>query len=110
MIDALIAGQLTGDPEQRAGKAETVFVVAKVRTQAGDGESYLVNVIAFDSAVGQSLLRLREGDAVALSGSLTPKVWTDKQGTARAVMDLIAHKILVRELSLGDVELARTFE
>ena len=96
MIDALIAGHISGDPEQRAGKAETVYVVAKVRVQAGDGEIYPVNVIAFDSHVCQLLLDLRDGDAVSLTGSLTPKVWTDKQGNSRPVVDLVAHKVLAR--------------
>ena len=94
MIDALIAGRVFGDPEQRAGKAESLFVVAKLRAQAGDGETYLVNVIAFDSQVCRELLVLRDGDALSVVGSLTPKVWTDKQGISRPVVDLIAHKII----------------
>lgn len=94
MINALIAGHVSGDPEQRAGKADTVFVVAKVRAQAGDGEIYPVNVIAFDTQVCQVLLDLRDGDAVSLAGSLTPKVWTDKQGNSRPVVDLIAYKVM----------------
>ena len=94
MIEALIAGRVFGDPEQRAGKAESVFVVAKVRAQAGDGETYSVNVIAFESQVCQALLALRDGDALSLAGSLTPKIWTDKQGNSRPVVDLIAHKII----------------
>lgn len=94
MIDALIAGRVFGDPEQRAGKAESVFVVVKVRAQAGDGDTYLVNVIAFDSQVCRELLAMRDGDAVSLAGSLTPKIWTDKQGNNRPVVDLIAHKMM----------------
>lgn len=94
MIDALIAGRILGDPEQRAGKAESIFVVAKVRAQAGDGELYIANVIAFDSQVCKELLVLRDGDAVSIAGSLTPKIWTDKQGVSRPVVDLVAHKIL----------------
>ena len=94
MIDAIIAGRVFGEPEQRAGKAESAFVVAKVRAQAGDGEVYLVNVIAFDSQVCQELLAARDGDAVSLVGSLTPKIWTDKQGNNRPVVDLIAYKII----------------
>ena len=93
-MEALIAGNVFGDPEQRAGKADTVFVVAKVRAHAGDGEIYLANVIAFEAQVCSELLRLRDGDAVALTGSLTPKIWTDKQGNSRPVVDLVAHKIL----------------
>ena len=94
MIEALIAGRIYGDPEQRAGKAESVFVVAKVRAQAGDGETYLVNVIAFDGQVCRALLAMRDGDSVSLAGSLTPKIWTDKQGNSRPVVDLIVHKMI----------------
>ena len=94
MIDGLIAGQMFGDPERRAGKANTSFVVAKVKAQAGDGEICLINVIAFDISVCQQLMDMRDGCAVALAGSLTPKVWTDKQGNSRAAMDMIANKLL----------------
>jgi len=31
---------------------------------------------------------------VALAGSITPKVWTDRQGNARPVVDLVAHQVL----------------
>ncbi len=94
MIDGLIAGRLIGDPEQRVGKSESRFVVAKVRAPSGDGENLLVNVIAFDEAVGQALLALRDGDSVALAGSLTPKAWTDKQGNVKPALDLIAQRVL----------------
>ncbi|APW47679.1 single-stranded DNA-binding protein [Rhodoferax antarcticus] len=94
MIDGLIAGRLIGDPEQRVGKAESRFVVAKVRAPSSDGENLMVNVIAFDEAVGQALLALRDGDSVALAGSLTPKAWTDKQGNVKPALDLIAQRVV----------------
>lgn len=94
MIDGLIAGRLMGDPEQRAGKAESRFVVAKVRAPSSDGDSLIVNVIAFDQALGDALLALRDGDSVALAGSLTPKAWTDKQGNVKPALDLIAQRLL----------------
>lgn len=94
MIDALIAGHIFGDPEQRAGKAESVFVIAKLRAHANDGEAYVVNVIAFESELCGELLRLRDGDAITLSGSLIPKIWTDKQGHSRPAVDLVARRIL----------------
>ena len=94
MIDGLIAGQVFGDPERRMGKANTNFVVAKVKAQAGDGDTCLINVIAFDASTCEQLLNLRDGDAVSLAGSLTPKVWTDKQVITRSVIDIIANKIL----------------
>lgn len=94
MIDALVSGKLFGNPTQRTSKAGKPFAVAKVRAAAGDGESLFISVIAFDAAPCTALLALNDGDSVALSGSLTPKVWTDKQGEARPGLDLVAHQVL----------------
>ncbi len=94
MIDGLIAGKLYGQPTQRTSKAGKPFAVAKVRAAAGDGESLFINVIAFDAAPCTALLALADGDSVALSGTLTSKVWTDKDGNARPALDLVAHQVL----------------
>ena len=94
MIDALIAGKVFGTPTERTGKSGKPFAVAKVRVTAGDGESLFVSVIAFDAAPCAALLALGDGDSVALSGSLTPKVWTDKEGNARPGLDMVAHHVL----------------
>jgi len=95
MIDGLIGGKLYGAPEKRLGKAGKPFVMAKVRASAGDGETTLfVNVIAFDDAACSALLALSDGDSVTLTGSLTPKVWTDKQGVVRPSLDMVTHQVL----------------
>ncbi|MBI5927360.1 MAG: single-stranded DNA-binding protein [Aquabacterium sp.] len=94
MIDALIAGRLQGQPSEKTGKNGKPYVIAKVRATAGDGENLIVNVITFSDAVGDALLAMDEGDSVALSGALTPKVWTDRDGQVRPALDLIAHQIL----------------
>lgn len=94
MIGGLISGKVFGDPEQRRGKGETPFVVAKVRASTNDGETVVVNVIAFDEAPSAALIALRDGDAVALTGSITPKVWTDKQGNTRPALDMVAQRVL----------------
>ena len=94
MIDALISGKLYGQPTERTSKSGKPFALAKVRAAGGDGESLFVNVIAFDTAPCTALLALGDGDSVALSGSLTPKVWTDKEGNARPGLDLVAHQVL----------------
>jgi single-stranded DNA-binding protein len=98
MIDGLIAGRLMGDPERRQGKGETTFVVARVRAQTSDGENLIINVIAFDDAPCASLLNLRDGDSVAATGHLAPKVWTDKQGNVKPALDLVAHRVLATTL------------
>lgn len=94
MIDGLVAGRLYGDAELRADRAGKPFTVARVRATTADGETLFVNVIAFDTAVRNALQALRDGDSVALSGSLSPKVWTDRQGTARPALDMVAHRML----------------
>ena len=94
MIDALISGKLYGQPTERTSKTGKPFALAKVRAAGGDGESLFVNVIAFDTAPCTALLALGDGDSVAMSGSLTPKVWTDKEGNTRPGLDLVAHQVL----------------
>jgi len=83
-----------GDAEERTDKTGKLFSVAKVRASPADGETVFVNVIAFDSGVRAALHHLRDGDALALAGSLVPKVWTDKQGIARPALDMVAQRVL----------------
>lgn len=94
MIEALVTGILVDLAEQRQGKNETTFVLAKVKATPADGESLIVNVIAFATEACAALLALGEGDTLALSGTLTPKVWTDKQGNTRPALDMVASQVL----------------
>lgn len=100
MIDGIVAGRLHTDAEQRVDKFGKAFTVVKMKASTAEGEGVLVNVIAFDAACQDALRRLREGDAVALAGALTPRVWTDKQGNARPALDMVAHRSLVTEAPL----------
>ena len=94
MIEGLVTGTLIGRAEERQGKHDSAFVLVKVKTQSGEGESLIVNVIAFAAETRFALLALDEGDTVAVSGALTPKVWTDKQGNTRPSLDMVAHRAL----------------
>lgn len=94
MIDGLISGKLFGKPAQRTSKAGKPFAIAKVRAAGGDGESLFGNVIAFDPAPCAALLALDDGDSAALSGTLTPKVWIDREGQARPSLDMVAAQVL----------------
>lgn len=94
MIDALVTGKLYGQPKQMTSKAGKPFATAKVRAAAGEGEAMFVNVIAFDADTVAALLALGDGDSVALAGSLTPKVWTDREGHHPPAVDLVAHQVL----------------
>ena len=94
MIDGLVAGRLYGEAERRTDKAGKGYSLAKVRASTAEGEVLFVNVIAFDDDLCASLHRLHDGDSVALSGSLNPRVWTDKQGNAKPALDMVAHRLI----------------
>jgi single-stranded DNA-binding protein len=102
MIEGLVAGNIWGEPEKRVGKNNSIFVVAKVRAQGSQPELVIVNVIAFDTGVCKALQELRDGDAVSLAGSLSPKVWIDKQGVSRAALDMIASRVLALDAPPAD--------
>jgi hypothetical protein len=59
-----------------------------------DGEGMFVSVIAFATGVKDGLLAMDDGDSVALSGMLTPKVWKHSSGEARPSLDMVAHGLL----------------
>ena len=97
MIDGLIAGRLMGDASRRVDKAGRTYLVARVLARNKADEEFIVNVIAFDGAPCAALLALRDGQSLALSGSLTPRVWTDKQGIARPSLDLVAVQVMTAQ-------------
>ena len=94
MIDGLVGGRLYGEAQIRTGQNGRRFVTCKVRATTGDGDTLFVNVIAFDDEVQAGLLALSDADSVALSGALTPKVWTDKNGLVKPALDMVAHGLL----------------
>lgn len=93
-IEALVLGRLHQRAEQRTSKAGRVFVTAKARTAAGDGESLFVNVIAFGDTACAALLALDAGDSLVLAGTLKPGAWTDREGNARPSVDVVAAQVL----------------
>jgi len=93
MIEPLIGGSLHGKPVTRIGPSGKPFVGAKLITRTGNGNRVLVNVIAFDENVRNALMALNNGDSAALSGTLTPRVWTPPNSDPRAVLDIVAHSI-----------------
>ncbi|WJF90901.1 single-stranded DNA-binding protein [Paraburkholderia bonniea] len=94
MIDGLIAGKVYGQPSAREGQQGRTFVTAKVRATSQNGEMLFVNVITFDPMAQTVLLALDDGDSIALAGTLTPKVWTDRHGVVRPAIDMVAHGVL----------------
>ncbi len=94
MIEGLVSGHLVGLAETRQGKNGSAFTLAKIKTSTADPDNIIVNVITFSTEASIALIALDDGDALTLSGSLTPKVWTDKQGNTRPALDMIATQVL----------------
>jgi len=104
MIDALISGRMYGRADERSGQGGSLYVTCKVRATTDEGDTLMCNVIAFNDHVRNTLLALEDGESVALSGALTPKVWTDKQGKTRPAVDLIAHAVLTSHLTQRETD------
>ena len=96
MIDALLSGKLAADPKAGISKNGNTYATARVWVTTGGEDRLSVSVIAFDAGTVAALLALSSGDAVCLTGELTPKVWTDKDGNARAAADLKANGLLTQ--------------
>ena len=95
MIDALIQGTLYKAPQARTASNGRRFATATARTAIKDGSAIFVSVIAFSESAVTALLALEDGDAVALAGELTPKIYTPRDGgEPRPSIDLLAHQIL----------------
>lgn len=94
MIDGLVAGRLMGDASRRVDRVGRGFVVARVLARNRADEEFIVNVIAFDDAPCAALLALADGDALSLTGGLSPRVWTDKQGVVRPSLDMVAVRVI----------------
>lgn len=94
MIDGYVSGTIYGQPESRKDKTGNSFTVAKVLATTADSGSVIVNVIAFIPEVCRILSYVSDKDSVSLVGSLSPKVWVDKQGQSRASVDMVARRVM----------------
>jgi len=92
MINALLSGNMFSDPQARTTSAGKSYATAQVRVACGE-ESILIGVAAFGE-IGDKLMALRKGDAVAITGELRPNVWTDKQGIERRSWNVTAAGVM----------------
>ena len=91
MIDGLVSGRLIGTAQARTGQNGRRFVTAKMRIPANDGGALFASIITFSESTGAALLALNDGDSVALSGSVVPRIWQDRHGDSRIGIDVTAH-------------------
>jgi single-stranded DNA-binding protein len=94
MIDALVSGAMHGTAQACVATSGRPYFRCTVRVPVADGAALFVRVTAFSSTVGETLLALADGDSVALTGSLKPGAWVDRDGTARPNLDVVATQVL----------------
>ncbi len=78
MIDALVTGKLIRDPSTKTGASGKPFVSFLLSVHIGDEDSVVVSGIAFNDAA-ERIGRLGKGDSLAVTGSLKPTNWQDKE-------------------------------
>jgi hypothetical protein len=84
MISALISGTLFRSPEERISKSGRSFATATLRVREGDS-SLFVKIFGFSDHIKDEMLRLSDGDAVAIQGPLkveTQQVVLENPGDA----------------------------
>jgi single-stranded DNA-binding protein len=96
MIAILAAGSLIKKPIPRNGReSQREFVTAQIKA-AGDGDHFLVSLIAFDKKVCASLLALDAGDQVSITGQGKPTTWTNKEGEQCVGLSVVVQQLMTQ--------------
>jgi len=84
------SGELIRDPERKTSAKGTGYVTALLKA----GEE-LLNLSAFDSGIADRLASLKKGAALAVSGRLQARPYTDRDGTLRAGLSVTVTELMV---------------
>ena len=83
------SGELIRDPERKTSAKGTGYVTALLKA----GEE-LLNLSAFDSGIADRLASLKKGAALAVSGRLQARPYTDRDGTLRAGLSIVVIELM----------------
>lgn len=87
------SGELIRDPERKTSTKGTGYVTALLKA----GEE-LLNLSAFDSGIADRLASLKKGAALAVSGRLQARPYTDRDGTLRAGLSIVVSELMTGSL------------
>jgi single-stranded DNA-binding protein len=93
MIHALISGTLFRAPDERIAKSGKSFVTATVKIRDGEGSQF-IRATAFSNSAQSELLRLSDGDALAVQGRLTTEIYAAADGSNKISLSVIAEHVL----------------
>lgn len=90
---AIVSGVLTRAAQQRTSKSGNPYVLATVRDGNGDAVRWW-SVIAFNAASMGEILKLREGDPIAISGEFDAEIYRPDGKEPRVSWKITADAIL----------------
>jgi single-stranded DNA-binding protein len=93
MILALISGTIFGEVAQRTSKTGKPYASTTLRAKDWDTAQF-IRVTVFSESSQADLLRLSEGDAVAVTGPLKAELYTAQNGETKIALSIIADKVL----------------
>lgn len=93
MTYVLMTGSLYRAPEQKISKAGKPFVVATIRAKDGEASAWW-KVMGFSESAGAELMRLADGDAVSVQGSMRAELYRPEGGEARINLTVFADSVL----------------
>lgn len=99
MNKAILMGRLTQDPELRTtpnGISVTKFSLAVNRRFAKAGEERgvdFINIVCWRSAAEFVAKYFKEGQQMALVGSIETRKWQDKEGNNRYATEVVADEV-----------------
>lgn len=107
-----LAGRLGADAETKTSGAGTAVTRLRVGSSVGYGDkqqTLWMSATLFGKAA-EFAAKLKKGDAVLLGGRLEPNVWTDKSGTERRDVVMIADVVQALSPKTAPTSGGATFE
>jgi single-stranded DNA-binding protein len=90
---AIVTGSLFRAPEQRTSKAGKPFVTATIRAKDGEASQWW-RLTAFSETAQAELMRLDEGDACSVQGSVKVELYQPEGGEPKVSLSIIADRVL----------------
>jgi single-stranded DNA-binding protein len=91
-VMVLISGTLFRSAEARTAKSGKSFVAATLKARCGDSAQFW-RVLAFSESVRAELLRLKDGDALAVQGVLRIELY-ERDGEQKIGLTIMADAVL----------------
>jgi single-stranded DNA-binding protein len=92
-VNVLLQGSLTKAPESRVSRQGNPFAMATLRVSAGN-EVQFWRLFVFSESAQAELLRLGEGDSLAIQGVPKFEIYRPADGEPRVSLSVVADQVL----------------